>query len=263
MYEKQYITKLSNLLEYGERIEGRNGAVRKMFGLDLTFDTQHMPLLTSRRIFWKGVAGEYAAFLRGPESVQDFEDWGCNYWKSWADDDGALRVDYGNAWLKPVNQVDGVINGLKYDPHGRRHLIDSWNPGNLGDLSLPCCHYSYQFYVRENTYVDLLWNQRSADWCVGVPADAILAAIMLHTFAHVAGYKPGIVKMSFGDAHVYENHVENAHKLIANYVNIEGPIKPVEWTVLRRSRIYDFEPQDVRILSDYEPTETIKFDLSV
>ena len=263
MFEHEYALWMNEILEHGERVEGRNGATRKVPFLDISFDTRHMPLLIGRRSFYKGVAGEYAAFLRGPKSAQDFKDWGCNYWDGWADEDGSLRVDYGNAWLEPINQIEEVINGLKYNPHARRHLIDAWNPSALADLSLPCCHYSYQFYVREEGYLDLLWNQRSADWCIGVPADAILAAIMNHTFAHAANLKPGRVKMSFGDCHIYENHVEGAYQYLRNYYQNDYRKKPVEWTVQRRNRIYDFEPQDVRILSDYEPVETIKFDINI
>lgn len=259
MFEEQYIQTLAAITQQGERVETRNGFVRKLPFLNLAFDATYLPLLHTRKTFYKGIAGEYAAFLRGPTSKYDFKKWGCNYWDGWADEDGNLNVDYGNAWL---DQMDGIINGIKSDPHGRRHLIDAWNPSNLDALSLPCCHYSYQFYVRENKYLDMLWNQRSADWCIGVPADAVLATIMLHTFANATDLTAGVIKMSFGDCHVYENHQNKAVEQVKRLAQLED-YELIEFSVKKRESIYDFIPADVVVSSDYQPMEAIKYELNI
>ena len=262
MFEYEYIHLMEELLDHGEKVETRSGPVRKMFGLNLRFDTRHAPVLQSRRSHFKGIAGEYAAFLNGIKHIDDFKKFGCNYWDSWADDNGDIRVDYGNLWRDwdGINQIDQVIEGIRKDPHGRRHIINAWNPGNLDSLSLPCCHYNYQFYVRENKYLDLLWYQRSADWCVGVPADAMLAAIMLTTFAHQTYLEPGEVHMQFGDAHIYENHVEQAELQCKIFEEIE--IQDVDWHIMYPASIYLFNPEMV-VIKDYNPQESIRYELNI
>lgn len=259
MFEYNYINLMEHILSEGERKMTRNGPTRSIFAQSLHFDSRHLPLLHSRRTYWQGIAGEYAAFLRCPESVDDFRKWGCNYWDDWGDDDGHLVLDYGNEW---EDQIYPVIYGIKNDPHGRRHLIDAWNFRHLDDLSLPCCHYSYQFYVRENKYLDLLWNQRSADLCVGVPADAVLAAIMLKTFAQHTGYESGYVTMSLGDVHIYENHVDNAYKQVDIFGNLDE-VPVLDWDIDKRETLFDFEPTDVKLNTPYIPQGPIKYELNI
>ena len=264
MFEEQYIQILAALVQQGERVETRNGPVRKLPFLNVAFDARYLPLLHSRKTFYKGIAGEYAAFLRGPHTKYDFRKFGCNYWDDWADEYGDLNVDYGNAWIdfNGVNQIDNVIDSIRNDPHGRRHIISGWDPSNLESLSLPCCHHFYQFYVRDNNYLDLLWNQRSVDWAIGCPADAVLATIMLHTFANATGYKAGVVKMSFGDCHVYENHIEQAQEQLARVAQMED-YELIEFSVKNRKKIYDFIPADVVVSSDYKPMKAIKYELNI
>lgn len=209
-YEIRYKHLIDMIMTKGDLRETRNGITKSLFGTSLDFDLQKgFPILTGRKMYYKGVMGELAAMLRGPKTLKDFEDQGCNYWSKWADEDGKLELDYGNAWrdFNGFDQLADVINKLNNDPHDRRMMISGWRPDRLQDLSLPCCHYAYQFYVREGMYLDMMWIQRSADTMIGIPSDAIFAASMVIAMANETRLLPGQVTMHFGDTHVYEEHV--------------------------------------------------------
>jgi thymidylate synthase len=216
----------------------RNAHTHSHFGKVLTFsdlESGELPILSARKYYPKGVIGEFAAFLRGPKAAVDFEAQGCNYWTQWADEDGGLRVDYGNTWIdfNGYNQLEALTRSIKEDPHGRRHLVSGWHPANLSSLSLPCCHYAYQFYVRDGRYLDMLWHQRSVDVMVGLPADALLAALWTIILANSTAYLPGRITMTFGDTHIYASHVAGAQQYLRTYADT-----PVMW---RRGPMYDLD----------------------
>ena len=255
--EFNYRLLIKEILAKGDVTTGRNGDTISIFGKQLEFKiNKYFPLLTGRKIFYKGVLGEMAAFLRGPKNIKDFEKWGCNYWKLWADENGNLDVDYGNQWLdfNGINQVDAVIKSLKENPYGRRHIISSWRPDNIEKLSLPCCHYNYQFNV-SNGKLDLLCHQRSVDVAVGLPSDFALAALMVILFANETDLIPGKVVMSLGNTHIYSEHLEK----IDTYLNT--PIlTPPTYKLNKIESIYDFEPKDLEIF-DYNHGKRINFKL--
>jgi len=255
--EKDYKTLVQHVLDNGVDKLGRNGITRSVFGQALSFDLQEgFPLLTSRKMFYKGVMGEFAAMVRGPKTLKDFEEFGCNYWKQWAKDDGSINVDYGNAWLDfhGVNQIKNVIDTLILNPNDRRMLIIGWNPTNLANLDLPCCHYSYQWYVNDGK-LEMLWNQRSADLMIGVPADIILAATWNIAMAAEAGLVPGKVTMVFGDTHIYEEHFENTTEYLRR------PIKALPtYSYNDKMTVTGFIPADISI-RDYKHADAIKFEL--
>ncbi|AWD90272.1 thymidylate synthase [Dickeya phage Amaethon] len=266
-YEQQYAELVAEVLTHGEKRTTRNSETLSLFGKSITlYDTHNVaPLLVGRRIFHKGVFGELAAMLRGPKTVADFEQWGCNYWKQWANEDGSINVDYGNAWLKN-GQIDHLKHCLANNPTDRRMIINGWEPENLPDLSLPCCHYSYQFYVRKGQYLDMIWNQRSADLMIGVPSDALFAAAWLKAIANEFGYTAGNVVMHFGDTHIYSSHIVGAHKYFNNarYLQlVNSPSNIVHWTWVGESKkdFLLFEPSDILINDGYWPLENIKFEL--
>jgi thymidylate synthase len=210
-FENQYKELVGRLMRHGEVKEGRNGRTKSMFATTLEIDgldKGYFPLLTGRQMYYKGVLGELAAMLRGPTCVDDFEKFGCNYWGQWADDSGQLKLDYGNAWLdwNGTNQLDMLRDSLKNNPNDRRMLVTGWNPENLADLSLPCCHILYQWHVSVDGKLNMIWYQRSADTMVGIPSDAILAATWNILIANEVGLTPGKVTMVFGDTHIYEEH---------------------------------------------------------
>lgn len=201
-------------------------------------------------MYTKGIKGEWAAFLREPSCVEDFEKWGCNYWDLWADEEGKLTVDYGHGWK---HQFDHVIAALRAGGTDRRMLVSQWYPEHIDELSLPCCWYALQFYKRGDE-VDLLWNQRSVDVAIGLPSDVVLASICLISICREVGLKPGKIKMVFGDAHVYAEHWESCQELISR-----TPFGPPRYSY-NHMGFFNFEPQDLYI-DNYRHHDPIKFKL--
>lgn len=200
----------TKVLDYGEKRETRNGNTLSLFGTSISFDMEHigLPLLSLRKMYINGVVGEFRGFIRDVRTVQEFKELGCNYWDLWADEGGNLNLDY-----PPREQLNAVIELINTDPNGRRHIINLWNHENLESLSLPCCHFNYQFYVRKGR-LDMVWTQRSVDVAVGLPSDFILAALYLIYIGERTNLKPGRVTMNFGDTHIYEEHIADMKMML-------------------------------------------------
>lgn len=260
-YELAYMGLVRKILANGELRRGRNGTTLAIFGETLTIDlsTGEFPLLTGRQLFYRGVFGELAAMLRGPKTLKDFEEHGCNYWKQWAWPDGSINVDYGNAWLdfNGFNQLEALAEGLKNNPHGRRHLVTGWRPDRLDDLSLPCCHYAYQWYVREDKYLDMMWHQRSVDTMIGLPSDVIFASAWNIMLANEVGLIPGKITFTLGDTHIYEEHIEQAKEYLTR-LTCELPKYKLEAYTQKAHTL--FRPDDI-IISSYTHMPAIKFEL--
>lgn len=266
---KQYRELVKKILAQGETKVGRNGNTLSVSGMQLKFDANDIPLLNGRKIHYKGVIGEFAAFMSNAQTVDDFKKFGCNYWDAWGDREGKLTLDYVNQLHEPIgfnsflgseddSQLTKLKIGLKNDPSSRRHIINLWVPENLDTLSLPCCHYNYQFIVTNNR-LDMIWNQRSADTMVGIPADMILAYLWVQCLCKELGFEPGEVTMNFGDTHIYKVHIENANKYVEE---IRPRIKPKAYLLDTFTSIENFRP-DKLVVQVYEPHEPIKFDLIV
>lgn len=261
-FEAQYEELVSRVLLFGQIRSGRNGETKSLFGAQLGFDLSSgvFPLISARQIYYKGVLGELAAMLRGPTHVKDFEKFGCNYWKSWADPRGNLAVDYGNLWTdwNGYNQLSELRHELKHNPASRRLIISSWKPDTMHELSLPCCHYLYQFYVRDGKYLDMMWQQRSVDVMIGLPSDLVLAAVLNILIADDAQLVPGRVSMIFGDTHVYAEHYDNAGSLYNHYKSVEPPkylfSPPTPFDLL------EFTP-DMLTIEGYTPAKKVSFKL--
>ena len=249
-FEKDYAGMLREILSSGHTRETRNGSVLGVFGRSLTVPVGNIfPIIQGRQMFVKGILGEFTALLNRPTCVEDFEKWGCNYWKLWADKDGKLIVDYGNAWFdfNGFNQVKALKEALRDNPTDRRMIISSWRPDRLAKLSLPCCHYSYQFYVRDGKHLDMVWTQRSADMMVGLPSDIVLAATWLITLANEFHLWPGTIKLDLGDCHIYKEHLEMAEeycRLVAT-----NSYQPVYFSLDMRggTDFCTFEPQMLKL----------------
>jgi len=253
--ELDYLAVASKILYTGMEQSGRNGTTKRLPFQTLDFNiSQFFPLLTSRKIFYNGALGEYAAFIRQPKHINKFKFFNCNYWDKWADVDGDINIDYGNKWIEwnGVNQYQNVLNELKTNPTSRRLLITGWDPANLNKVDLPCCHYSYQFWS-DGTNLNLLWNQRSGDWMIGIPSDIILASTMLLCFASLSNLQPQNIKMVIGDAHIYEEHYKQVELQLKNPVN-SSPA----YTFKSQSSLYDFEPKDLKIMN-YKYSNNIKY----
>lgn len=260
-YELEYLELVKKCLASSDR-QTRNGTTRSLFGHQLKVNLDDgFPLLVGRKMFYKGVFGELAAILRGPKHIDDFKKWGCNYWDQWANADGSINVDYGNAWLNynGVNQLEELRNALKNDPTSRRMIINGWRPDNLKDLSLPCCHYGYQFYVNDNK-LDMVWIQRSVDVMVGLPSDVAFAAAMLIMVANEFGFKPGVITLQLGDCHVYYEHIEGAKKYIESVESASQTTPTPSYTLNIKPGIpfETFEPDFISI-NNYNPVLSIKF----
>lgn len=254
-FEKDYAALLARILLVGEDRKTRNAVTRSLFGMTLSVPVSNndFPLLEGRKTWYKGVLGEFAAIIRKPTCIGDFERWGCNYWELWAKADNSIDVDYGNAWFdfNGVDQVATLKEALKNNPTDRRMIINSWRPDRLEELDLPCCHYSYQFYVREGKYLDILWTQRSVDMMIGLPADIVFAAVWLITLANEIGLLPGTIHMSLGDCHIYDSHIESAEAYLDNVANAKSgiPVK-YEYSAPVGFDFCKFEPEMLRVINE-------------
>lgn len=262
---QQYAQLVQKILHSGEKRSSRAGDTYSLFGETLDIDiSTSFPLLRGRRLFYKPVLGELAAMLRGPKTIEDFKKFNCNYWDAWDDGAGNINVDYGNAWIdfNGVNQLEDVVDKLINNPTDRRILISGWRPDNLPDLSLPCCHLLYQWYVRDGKYLDMIWYQRSVDTMVGLPSDIILAAAWTAVLASQTGYKPGKIKMMLGDTHIYANHVQGTLDYLRQLNSMPLDEPKHHYAVSPNATVYNFKPEMIDIV-DYEPADKIKFELNV
>ena len=265
-FEQEYLRLGMEIINEGEEVTGRNGVTRQLFGRSLVFDMmKEFPIITTRKSFYKSALGEFAAFMNAPfDNIQHMKDFGVNYWDLWSGSTGNLNIDYGNEGERKLNangdtQMSEIIRLLKDDPHSRRIILNYWNPDHLYDtdnpLSLPCCWYSIQFHVRKNRYLDIVWNQRSADWAIGVQADAILASMFSLIIGNQVGLLPGRVVMNFGNAHLYKEHWDD-FKLQALRIPYDSP----NWT-FRGDKGMDYKEfrPDMFELLDYEHHSAIKY----
>jgi len=263
-YEHDYAALITKILADGTTKETRNGAAKSLFGMSLEVSglEHYFPIIQGRKMYHKGVFGELAAMLRRPTCVQDFKDWGCNYWDLWADKDGKLKVDYGNTWFdfEGFNQIADLKDKLRNNPNDRRMIISSWRPHKLDELSLPCCHYGYQFYVAKGE-LSMIWTQRSVDMMIGLPSDIIFAAAWLIMIANEFNLKPGKIKFDLGDCHVYAEHLDDAYEYL-NRVEEDLPLAAPRYDVkaFRGKDFCDFEPKDIQI-TNFQSLEPLHFKL--
>ena len=262
-FELDYIELVCKVLQKGEHRMTRNGATRSLFAQRLEIDLSYnpyFPLLVGRKMFYKGVFGELAAILRGPKHIEDFRKWGCNYWDKWAEPDGTITVDYGNAWLAN-GQIERLKHCLAENQQDRRMIIDAWRPERLLYLNLPCCHYAYQFYVTSDKHLHMMWHQRSVDVMVGLPSDIVFAAAWLIMIANEFNLKPGMITMTLGDTHIYEGHVDSAFKYLHQARESIGVVPPTCTLIAEPGKDFlQFEPTDI-VINGYNPAPKIGFEL--
>lgn len=261
--ERQYLSIMKDILDNGEVKETRNGKTKSVFGAQIKITELKegkFPLMTSRKNFIKGIAGEWSAFLNSPKTIKDFEDKGCNYWKLWGNKDGSINIDYGNAWTafdgdENYNQIEYVLNEIKNNPNSRRIIFTGWNPKNIIDntLNLPCCHHTYQFVVSEGKYLNLKWIQRSVDWALG--NNITLASLMLLSFAKATGLEAGEIIMDYTDVHIYEEHWESAREQSES-----GTFEYPTYTDTISTDIYSFN-KDMIDIQNYQYSDSIKYKL--
>lgn len=258
-FEQQYKNLIRTILHRGELTPGRNGNTIKIFGeqIKLRDISTYFPLITSRKMYPDGIIGEMAAFLQGPKTLKDFTDNGCNYWAQWAKPDGSINVDYGNKWrdFNGVDQLTDVVMAIEANPYSRRHIINAWDPANIDNLDLPCCHYGYQFDVTPSGKLNLVWIQRSVDTMIGLPSDFVLAAVMLILVASETKLTPGDITMQLGDCHIYESHLSQ----VDQYLNAEIHFPPA-WQLAEGSTVDGFRVSDL-LITRYDHEAPISFEL--
>lgn len=278
---KQYLDLLQELVGLGKSKDDRTGTgTISKFGHQMRFDLKEgFPLLTTKRVYWKGVVHELLWFLSGDTNIKYLQDNGVHIWDEWADENGDLGHVYGAMWRKfPVNkrdhkvrepggpsrgtiisvdQIQTVINQIQINPNSRRHIVSAWHPGYIEDQALPPCHCLFQFYVNEGKLSCQLY-QRSADVFLGVPFNIASYSLLTHMIAHICDLKVGEFIHTFGDVHIYNNHIDQVKEQLSRTptklpkLKLNPDIKEID----------DFRFEDIGLI-DYNPQPAIKAPVSV
>jgi thymidylate synthase len=259
MADHQYLKVLARLLKEGVYRDGRNGGTYGLFGEQLRFNlADGFPLLTTKKVHFKGILVELLWFIAGDTNITFLHDHGVTIWDEWADANGDLGPVYGKQWRdwNGIDQLLNVIKGIKKDPHGRRHIISAWNPAEIEDMALPPCHTMFQFHVANGRLSCHLY-QRSADWFLGVPYNLASYALLTHLVARECGLEVGDFVHTFGDLHLYANHVEQAKEQLTR-----EPRALPKLRIESKDDIFNIEPASVW-LEGYNPHPAIKADVSV
>lgn len=262
----QYLDLLQRILTEGERKSDRTGTgTISVFGHQMRFDLQDgFPLVTTKKLHLKSIIYELLWFLRGDTNVRYLHDHGVGIWDEWADANGDLGPVYGRQWRSwpcpdgsHIDQIDRVVREIKVNPDSRRLVVSAWNVGELDKMALSPCHALFQFYVSDGRLSCQLY-QRSADCFLGVPFNIASYALLTMMVAQVCGLQPGTFVHSFGDAHIYLNHVEQ--------VRLQLTRTPRPLPVMRLNPevkdLFSFVYEDFE-LTGYNPYPHIKGEVAV
>ncbi len=257
---------LQHILDYGVEKTDRTGTgTLSVFGYQMRFDlSDGFPMLTTKKLHLKSIIYELLWFLKGDTNIRYLTDNGVNIWNEWADVNGDLGPVYGKqwrSWTRPdgtvVDQISGVLETLKKDPDSRRMIVNAWNVGELDKMALTPCHCLFQFYVSEGRLSCQLY-QRSADTFLGVPFNIASYALLTMMMAQVTGLRPGVFVHTFGDVHLYKNHLDQAR------LQLTRDPRPLPVMKLNRDvvSLFDFTFSDFT-LEGYDPHPHIKAEVSV
>jgi thymidylate synthase len=263
---KEYHRLLRLVLEDGRRKEDRTGVgTISYFGAQARFDlTKGFPLVTTKRVHFKSVVYELLWFIRGDTNTRYLKDHGVTIWDEWANEEGDLGRIYGAQWRdwrsadgQGVDQLNEVIRSIKTSPDSRRLIVSAWNPGEVKEMALPPCHALFQFYVLDGALSCQLY-QRSADLFLGVPFNIASYALLTSMIAAVTGLRPGEFIHTFGDVHIYLNHLDQVKEQLAR------PVRPLPSLQFRRvpSTLEEFTYEDIELLG-YDPHPSIKAPIAV
>ena len=262
----QYLDLLQRVLEEGKPKDDRTGTgTYSIFGAQARFDLREsFPLLTTKKLHRKSIIHELLWFLKGDTNIGYLNDNGVRIWDEWADENGDLGRVYGAQWCdwrapdgRSINQIDEVIEQIKTNPDSRRLIVSAWNVGELDQMALAPCHAFFQFYVRDGELSCQLY-QRSADLFLGVPFNIASYAVLSLMVAQVTGLKPGEFVHTFGDLHLYSNHLEQAKEQLEREPR-ELPVMKLNPAV---KSIHDFVYEDFT-LENYDPHPHIKAPVAV
>jgi len=256
-----YLNILEKVLNEGDKRMDRTGTgTQSLFGEQLRFDlSKGFPLLTTKKVHLKSIIHELLWFIAGDTNTKYLTDNKVRIWNEWADENGDLGRVYGaqwRTWQKPngetVDQIQNVIDSIKNDPTSRRHLVVAFNPGELDQMALPPCHAFFQFFV-SNGKLSCQLYQRSADIFLGVPFNIGSYALLTMMMAQVCDLVPGDFVHTFGDVHLYSNHIEQA-KLQLSRTPKERPRMILNQSV---KSLFDFKYEDFELVG-YDPHPRIQ-----
>ena len=262
----QYLDLLRHVLEHGKSKADRTGTgTWSVFGAQVRFPlTQGFPLLTTKKLHLKSIIYELLWFLRGDTNIKYLHEHGVTIWDEWADKDGNLGRIYGAQWCdwrapdgRSINQIDQVIDQIQQHPESRRLIVSAWNVGELDQMALAPCHALVQFYVLDGELHCQLY-QRSADLFLGVPFNIASYALLTMMVAQVSKLKPGTFVHTFGDLHLYVNHLEQARLQLAREPR---PLPEMRLNPAIKN-IHDFQYTDFD-LTGYNPHPGIKAPIAV
>lgn len=263
---QQYHQLLQHIIDNGTYKSDRTGTgTFSVFGYQMRFDlSKGFPLVTTKKLHLKSIIYELLWFLKGDTNVQYLNEHGVTIWDEWADENGNLGPVYGKQWRSwetatglEIDQIKSAIDTIKNNPDSRRIIVSAWNVGDLPEMALSPCHCLFQFYVNDGKLSCQLY-QRSADVFLGVPFNIASYALLTMMIAQVCGLKVGEFVHSFGDVHLYSNHIDQA-KLQLTRTPFELPQMKINPNV---KDIFSFDYQDFELL-DYQSHPSIKAPIAV
>ena len=263
--ERQYLALLADILDNGVQRGDRTGTgTLGVFGRQIRFDlAKGFPVLTTKKLHLRSIIIELLWFLKGDTNIAYLKDNGVRIWDEWADENGELGPVYGKQWRswaapdgRVIDQISNLVENLKTNPSSRRHIVSAWNPADVDDMALPPCHCLFQFFVADGKLSCQLY-QRSADVFLGVPFNIASYALLTMMVAKVVGLEPGEFVHTFGDAHLYLNHLDQAREQLTR-----EPYPFPTMKIADKRDLFGFTYEDF-ILEGYQAHPHIKAEVSV
>jgi thymidylate synthase len=263
--ERQYLGLLADIMQTGVQRGDRTGTgTLGVFGRQMRFDlAKGFPLLTTKKLHLRSIIVELLWFLRGETNIRYLKDHGVSIWDEWADAEGELGPVYGKQWRswtapdgRVIDQISAVVEAIKTNPNSRRHIVSAWNPADVDDMALPPCHCLFQFFVADGKLSCQLY-QRSADVFLGVPFNIASYALLTLMVAKVTGLAPGEFIHTFGDAHLYLNHLDQAKEQLRR-----EPHPFPAMTLADKTDLFAFELSDF-LVEGYQAHPGIKAPIAV
>lgn len=263
-YEAQYLDRMKQILIFGQPTDDRTGTGTKfLFGIDpirIDLSDGLLPLLTTKKIHIRSLIHELMWFLSGSTNIKYLQENGVSIWDEWADENGDLGPVYGKQWrdFNGVDQIHRAMEQLKEKPNSRQNVISAWNPLDVPNMALPPCHTMFQLRAHEGL-LHMHMYQRSADWFLGVPFNIASYALLNVIMAQYSGLNPGSLTLSYGDAHIYSNHFNQAREQLARRrPEIPDPLVDLK----PRENLDELQFEDF-VIAGYQPLPAIKAPIAV